>query len=105
MFNFEKCIEGLEELCRDHDKMTCSQELELEQKLAAHFGQVTEIYYRISDIENRVVSDVIAYVETDGKVLYWDTFRRRVRYDDSEIAISDDLASAVVTLFDDTEDF
>ena len=104
MFDFEKCIGDLEDLCRDHDKMTFSQQLELEKKLAVHFGKVTELYYKISDLENPAVDDVIAYVETDGKKLYWDTFRRRVRCDTSEIVISDDLASAVVRLLDDTDD-
>lgn len=105
MFDFEKCIIGLEELCHSFGDMTFSQKLDLEKKLVVHFGHITELYYKISDIEKSTVEDVIAYVETDGQELYWDTFKRRVRYDDSEIAISDDLASAVVTLFDDTEDF
>lgn len=105
MFNFEKFIGDLEDLCRDHDKMTFSQELELKKKLAAHFGRVTELYYKISDIENRAVEGVIAYVETDGKILYWDTFRKVVRCDTSEIHISENLASSVSIIFDDTDNF
>lgn len=103
MFDFEKCIGDLEDLCRDYDKMTFSQGLELEKKLAAHFGQITELYYKISDIEKNTVDDVIAYVETDGKDLYWDTFRKLVRCDTSVIVISENLASAVTRMFDDID--
>lgn len=105
MFDFEKCIGELEELCQDYDKMTFSQALILKKTLAAHFGQINELYYRISDIENRTVEDVIAYVETDEKVLYWDTFRKVVRCDTSEIHISENLASDVSKIFDDTDNF
>jgi len=105
MFDFEKCIIGLEELCHSYGDMTFSQKLDLEKKLVVHFGHITELYYKISDIEKSTVEDVIAYVETDGQELYWDTFRRRVRYDTSEIVISDNLASAVSKMFDNIDDF
>lgn len=102
MFDFEGCIRGLEELCRGRENMTFSQELELEMKLAAHFGKISELYYKID--KNMFPVGVLVLVETDGKELYWDTVRQLVRCDTSEIAISKALASAIVRVFSDTDD-
>lgn len=104
MFDFEKSIGMLEELCRDYDKMTFSQVICLEKKLIVHFGKSRDMFYNIN-IKNteRGVDAILGYIETDGEELYWNTSTKVVRSGLREIRISDNLAAAVTRIFGDID--
>lgn len=104
MFDFEKCIETLEELCRDYDKVTFSQEIDLEEKLTVHFGNTRDMFYHVKGPEAGIDA-ILGYIETDGLELYWNTSAKIVRSGIKEIRISDKLATAVTKLFSDIDVF
>lgn len=93
-------LSQLEKIVEDAD--TFKDELNVEEKLVAHFGKAINLYY-IKDRYDENTIGVIVDVLTDGAELHWDTISKTVRFLYYIFEISDNLAAAVTHIFDDIE--